>query len=205
MLSGMKKLGRTSSGERKVTVIIAAMLIVLAFGQIASAQVIDFETLYPGYETNYIQIPNGYEGFNWSYYFRGMTSKDSLGSGYEKGTIGKMSAYTSGMQNVSMSSVSSASFDFIGADITAAWLNNELVTVEGWRAGQRVYSQNITTSTSGPYWFDFNFHNVDTIWFKPATDLNNRHIVIDNITVTPEPATLVLLGLGGMLVRKHRK
>ena len=204
MLSGMKELGRISSVGRKITLIIAAMLTVLVFARIASAQVIDFEALHPGYETSYIQIPTGYMGFNWSNYFRGMTSEYRPGTGYEKGTIGGMCAYTSGHQNISMTTTDFSTFNFTGAYITAAWLNNEPVTVEGWRSNQCLYTESLHTSTSGPYWFAFNFQNIDTLWFKPINDPGNHHIVIDNITVTPEPVSAVLLGLGALVLRKRK-
>ena len=78
------------------------------------------------------------------------------------------------------------------------------ITVEGWRSGQCLYTENLHTSPNGPYWFNFNFQNIDALWFKPINESGNHHIVIDNITVTPEPATLLLLGLGGILARKYR-
>jgi hypothetical protein len=191
----------------KRTSFTAAIAVLLLFSSLSMAgtQVIDFENLYPGYETNFIQIPNGYMGFNWSYDFRGETSEYRPGTGYEYGTIGRMSAYTSNHRDISMTSADASAFNFTGAYITAAWLNNEPVTVEGWRSGQCLYTENLHTSTNGPYWFDFNFQNIDTLWFKPINETGNHHIVIDNITITPEPASILLLALGGILAIRKKQ
>lgn len=191
--------------EKALPILLFVILVIAGRSDATAVKVIGFEDLHPGYETSYIQIPAGYEGFNWSFYFRGMTSQYYPGSGYENGTIGSMCAYTSGHHHVSMTSVNSEPFDFLGAYITAAWLYNEPFTVEGWRLGHLVYSSLQQTSPDGPYWFNFNFLNVDTVWFKPITEPGNHHIVIDNITIVPEPATLLLFGLGGLIIIRKSK
>jgi hypothetical protein len=35
--------------------------------------------------------------------------------------------------------------------------------------------------------------------------LRGNQLAIDNITTVPEPATLLLLGLGGMVLRRNRR
>jgi hypothetical protein len=200
----MKEKGMRS--KTRLTALFTLSVLVLglparAFG----VQVIDFENLYPGYETSFIQIPNGYMGFDWSYDFRGVTSEYRPGTGYEYGTIGRMAAYTSNHRDISMTSADLTTFNFVGAYITAAWLDNEPFTVEGWRGGTCLYTENLHTSTNGPYWFVFNFQDIDTLWFKPINEPGNHHIVIDNITITPEPATLLLLGLGAAVLRKRHR
>ncbi|MHC5087375.1 MAG: hypothetical protein ACYSN9_06145 [Planctomycetota bacterium] len=144
---------------------------------------IDFETLHPGEEKSYIHIPDGYMGMKWSKYFRGQTSKNKPGTGFEAGTSGDMSAYTSGHKKVFMASDDGSLFDFVGADITAAWLDNESVTVEGWRGHEILYIVDIQTHTNGPHWFTLNLEDVDKVWFKPISKSGNHHIVIDNIVI----------------------
>lgn len=180
--------------------------VILLFAAVfAPAGLIDFESLHPGFETSGILIPDGYMGLNWSDFFKGMTSGYLPGTGYENGTTGTMTAYTSYHEEVSMSSTGGTAFDFIGADITAGRLDNISVTVEGSRLGTVIYSESISTSTDGPYSFVFNFLNVDTVAFKPPQGNNDYHIAIDNIEIVPEPATLSLLALGGLTLMRKRK
>ncbi len=191
--------------KKALKILLFLSLIIAGRSEASAVKVIGFEDLHPGYEASYIKIPAGYEGFNWSFKFRGITSQEYPGSGYENGTIGSMAAYTSSHVHISMSSVNLEPFDFLGAYITAAWAYNEPFTVEAWRLGHVVYSSELHTSKDGPYWFSFNYLNVDTVWFKPITDPGNHHLVIDNITVIPEPATLLLLTLGGLFVKRRRR
>jgi hypothetical protein len=160
-----------------------SMIALVCLANSDNTVLIDFETLHPGEEKSYIHIPDGYMGMKWSHHFRGQTSKNKPDTGFEAGTSGDMSAYTSGHKKVFMVSDDGSLFDFVGADITAAWLDNEPVTVEGWRAHDILYIVDIQTHTNGPHWFTFNFEGVDKIWFKPASESGNHHIVIDNIVI----------------------
>ena len=180
--------------------VFAAIVLVLGMAAVAEALVLDFEDLYPGYES-YDPIPSGYKGFNWSSNAYWITDKHLPGSGYDYGTIGKVSLFTAYAADISMSD---GYWDFNGAYITAAWNTGQDVTVEGWQDGSLIYSTTIITSYDGPYWFDFNYENIDTVWFRPG-DLgtnaglggSGHHIVIDNINAPiPEPTTLFLLGSG---------
>lgn len=193
----------------KKLVAILVCLGMFAFAGAAGATVIDFEDLYTGSNPNGL-IPSSYAGFNWSSYSYWITKGDILDSGFEYGTVGNVSLYTGGGNDISMSG---GYFDFIGAYITAGWNTSQDVTVEGWRDGSLAYSTTIMTYNDGPYWADFNFSGVDTIWFRPG-DLgtSGHHIVIDNITFneashSPEPTTLLLFGSGlagiGLFGRKR--
>jgi hypothetical protein len=196
---------KTNHNQLRTVLFAVTVLVLGSLARASGVQVIDFEDLYPGDETSFIQIPDGYMGFNWSYDFRGVTSKYRPGTGYDYGTIGRMSAYTSNHRDISMTSTDLTTFNFVGVYITAAWLDNEPFTVEGWRGGICLYTENLQTSTNGPYWFDFNFRDIDTLWFKPINESGDHHIVIDNITITPEPATLLLLGFGAVITRTLRR
>ena len=173
----------------------------------AAAAVITFESLYPGYETAQF-LPASYAGFTWNSAAAYVTDKYLPGSGYDYGTIGRVSMLGSGGDPVLMSA---APFDFNGAYITAAWNTGQPVDVEGWLGGSRIYSSSIVTSWNGPYWFNFDFSGVDQVRFIPlegGTDAGllegnfgtGKMIDIDNITYNeepiPEPGTLLLLGTG---------
>ena len=165
----------TNRGKTSFTIATTLMLMLLtAVGSTASVDVLDFEDLYPEYET-YQKIPPGYQGFSWSSDSYWITKYRMPDSGYEYGTIGRVSLFT---WNGAGLSLSDGVFDFSGAYITSAWDSTELVVVEGWRDGSLVYKETITTSYDQAYWFDFSFTNIDTLWFKPL----GQQIVIDDIT-----------------------
>jgi hypothetical protein len=169
---------------RKVIVILLTFLFTIAFYHKVNAAVLNFEDLYPGYET-YAPLPAGYAGFNWEQDAWWM-------AGPGRGTIGSVCLFTAWADPFFMSR--SVPFDFQGAYITAMFQPTENVSLEGWREGSQVYNQTITTYNDSPHWFDLNFSNVDKVWFIPQ----GAHIAIDNITYhpIPEPATFSLLGLG---------
>jgi len=179
----------------------------------AHAQLIlTFEDLYPGYETADF-LPSNYMGFTWDPNSAWITKNFWPGSGYDYGTIGNVSLFTNWAADISYSN---GTFSLYDAYITAAWNSGQDVTVEGWRSGSLVYSNTIITSWDGPYHWDFNFRNVDQVWFKPG-DLGTNaglggwgeFIAIDNINMVPEPATILLLASGllglGVVARFRRK
>jgi hypothetical protein len=157
-----------------------------------------FEDLYPGSQTAG-DIPDNYQGFEWSYPSHWITKYSIPGTGYEYGTIGNVSLFT-GTAHISFS-VKGGSFDFNNAYITAALESNVNVNVQGWLSGTKMYEIIILTHNNvyneAPYWFSFNFTNIDTVKFLP----NANHIVVDNISLNninlvPLPCTVLLLGSG---------
>ncbi|MHC5082813.1 MAG: PEP-CTERM sorting domain-containing protein [Planctomycetota bacterium] len=183
---------------RKLFVLFCILL--FAISPFTSALIIGFEELHPGSEMSGIDIPDGYMGFDWSVDFNVITSQAQPGTGYEYGTTGSAAAYTSYHNPVSFTSSDSALFDFLGADITAKLYENDPFTVEGWRLGSQVYSVELTTSPDGPYSFDFNFYDVDLVIITPNQAAGDHHLVIDQIEVIPEPATLLLLAAGFVIL-----
>ena len=97
-----------------------------------------------------------------------------------------------------------------GAYLTAAWSDDNTVTVEGYFGASLLYSSTVNVSTSGPIWFDFDYFGVDTLIFSSTHD----QFAMDNFTFNetapiPEPATILffisgLIGLAGFR-RKLRR
>jgi len=98
-------------------------------------------------------------------------------------------------------------FDFNRAWFTAAWNTGLNVNVTGFLGGTQTYDTSFVTNTETPYLASFNWVGIDSILIHTSggTHLDcGGHIAIDNIvyneTLTaapvPEPATIMLLGLG---------
>ncbi|HVM95615.1 MAG TPA: lectin-like protein [Candidatus Acidoferrales bacterium] len=157
----------------------------LLCGSAAVATVLDFEGLSSG-----DPIPNGYGGFNW-YNTYTLNATTYVSSGYQNGLVsGVMVAYNAYGDPTDVS-IPTGTFNFIGADLTAAWRDGLNVQVRGLLGGSPIYTQSLTLSTSGPTFVTFNFIGIDTVEFSASGGTNpgftgdGTHIVIDNFTFAP--------------------
>jgi hypothetical protein len=180
------------------------MVAVSILGSDATAvTVLTFDDI--GTPTNGESIPDGYGGLHWSEFGYQSCSRNS--GGYNNGCVsGDYIAYNFGGDPAKV--VADGSFDFIGAYLTAAWRIGLNITVEGYRDGMLVHSQTVVVDYYGPTWFGFNFMNIDKVRFNsyggteaPGLSGDGTHFVMDNFTI-PEPTTILLLGLGGILLRR---
>ncbi len=191
-------------------------------GYAVAASDIDFEDL----GTQILdagQLPSGYAGFTWntnSWYLKQGTYPRNPRYGYDDGIVSdggvNVGLVTSGLYPDSTIQMSSTTtFDFFGAYITSAWRTNQDVLVEGFLGSSTAYSETINTSSDGPYWNSFNFTGIDKLVFTPIDNgtpvdsgyLVDYRIVVDNITLTPEPigSVLFLLGGGALAVARRKK
>jgi hypothetical protein len=142
--------------------------------------VMDFEDLYPGFESEGY-IPAGYQGFSWNALALWITKYRYPGSrtGYEYGTFGNASLVTGRAETVSISH--DDSFSFGGCYLTSAWDSSQFVTVSGYKSGSLKYEQTVLAIRSSAIWFDFDFSDIDTLYIDPEL----LHVCIDNLTFGP--------------------
>ena len=194
---------------------ISLMLVVVLSGSV-QATVLTFDDI-TGDPVEVLPIPEGYGGFNWyGYHVLDAINLFIQPSGYLNGLVsGNYVAWSDGqigdIPEISQKIVRDEEFDFIGVYLTAAWLDGLNVAVEGYREDALVYSQTVVVGPYSATWFDFNFMDIDSLRFTstggttvPDIPGDGRHIVMDDFTFTPEPGTVLLLGLGGVFLRKRK-
>ena len=196
-----------------------SLVLVFCVVQGAEATVLDFDTVTADYFSS-TMIPNGYGGLNWDNF--GVVPRTlSPGSGYDHGTVSGDFAAFNAYGNPATVTVTGDDFDFIGAYLTGAWYNDLHIIVEGYRGSTLIYDTTvIVDSTAPPTFFTFNYLDIDSLGFYSYGGTYAGHgggvgysFAMDDFTFNgagppvPEPASLVLLGMGlsGMAYRRFRK
>ena len=187
-----------------------AVFVVMLWPSPAGAVTIGFDNITSATTAG---MPAGYAGFTWG--ALGVISEAGApGSGYDFGTVSPSYVAFGGGGGTPLSQFSSvAPFTFNSVYLTAAWWNSLNLLVAGFSGSTQLYTANLTLSLSTPLLFAPNWTGVDKITFfsSSSTAPCCLQYALDNLTVnevvTPEPATLSLLGVGlaGAAVRRFRK
>jgi hypothetical protein len=112
-------------------------------------------------------------------------------------------------------------FDFFGVWLSAQYGSCDifhesaaLQPIRGFKDGVEVYNRTVEVSCSQMNLHTLNFHDVDRVRFDEALRLDGTpwgvNLVVDDIIVSPEPGTIVLLatgfaGLFGARLRRKQK
>jgi hypothetical protein len=175
---------------------------ILIFSVGASAEVLYFDSL-PSDTIN--PIPNGYGGFNWNNMYA-FDPDPSLYPGYAKGVISPYNVAYNGFGDLAVTSTGGATFDFNGAYFTSAWIDNNLLTLQGYLGGSLLFTTTANLMTSGPLFVSAKFNGIDEVVFSTS----NAQFAMDNFTynasAVPEPATFLLFGggLAGLTAYRFR-
>jgi hypothetical protein len=165
----------------------------------APATVVNFDDITTDVTVG--SMPSNYAGFQRDLYFmyahkdRYFAPENGNNPNYAGGVVsGNYAAYNGFAFEVRTSSTTP--FDFDGAYFTAAWYDDNNLTVTGYLGTDQKY-QTILDLDKGPaVWFDLNFTGIDRLTFSSS----HAQFVMDDFTYNsapvPEPASMLLLSAG---------
>ncbi len=161
------------------------------------------------YSTN---IPNGYQGLNWTNFgiVNGILQSSALGgylSGYNYGMVTPSNVAYNAFGNPAEIDSPGTNFSFLSAYLTGAWNSNLNIEVEGFNGAAEIYDTNVVASATNPTLFTFNYLNINRLYFNSyGGELAGfgggagENFVMDNFDFEfiPEPSSLLLTALGGV-------
>jgi hypothetical protein len=133
------------------------------------AETVTFDDLDAIWSQNEL-LPSGYAGLTWMN-FRSMNVLSQYGRGYATGYVTGMASpgFVVYNDNGGGAEFSSAKpFTFVGAYLTAAWLGNLEITVEGFLDSTLVEATTVKVSPTARQWFTFDFKGVNRVTFTPS-------------------------------------
>jgi hypothetical protein len=157
-----------------------------------------------------LPVPSGYRGFNWNnfYYIDGAEFYD-YPNGYAAGAVSTNNvAFNWGATPANVTSATGSHFNFISAELTAAWNDNLQVEAQGYVDGVLTYDQTYTLSATAPTLIVFDYLGVTEVNFissggTPHADYSGAgtHFAMDNVTmgaVIPPVIQPITLFSGGV-------
>lgn len=181
----------------------------------AHAELITFDDISDnGYGT---QISNGYHGLNWNNFYA-LNTPAYNPSGYQNGTVSFNNVAFNGYGGTADILAASGTFTFTSAYLTGAWNDGLNIQVDGYQAGNLLFTQTVTVDSTSPTLFNFNYANVDDVRFTSSGGTphgyngGGEHFAMDNVTVNaaavPEASSvagLALMSGAGLLGLKLRR
>ena len=188
------------------------MLLVVTFAGKGLGEVLTFDNITTE-PAGGVVIPDGYGGFEWNsvgdHRFDVVNGSSQPESGFENGVVSDSYVAFNSYGNSSLILRDSA-FDFEGAYLTAAWNDGLEITVDGYSDGFLEYTTTVIINTTNPIFFTFNYIDVDKLEFTAFGGTNaglggsGTYFSMDDFTYVPEPTTLLLFALGGLMLRRKR-
>lgn len=181
----------------KRTVVLVIMFILACGFANAAPVTLTFDDNDQGYDFTSSTggvVPNGYGGLNWAnMYFTGTMVDSILPAGIAFNGLGFPALVTS----------ANSDFDFLSAYLGVAGQDSLSVLAIGLNLQEMRLGgfQNVTVASGDLQKIDFNFNDIDTLFFYAYTDNNfgsGYAFLMDNFTyevaAIPIPASLLLLG-----------
>jgi len=199
---------------RSVLLSFLSLAILMSLATSARSQTLvtfdDFDLSHAhAYSTN---IPNGYQGLNWTNFgiVNGILQSSALGgylSGYNYGMVTPSNVAYNAFGNPAEIDSPGTNFSFLSAYLTGAWNSNLNIEVEGFNGAAEIYDTNVVASATNPTLFTFNYLNINRLYFNSyGGELAGfgggagENFVMDNFDFEfiPEPSSLLLTALGGV-------
>jgi hypothetical protein len=185
--------------------LLSGFSIALVFSAVStrSQTVVTFDDIVlslPPYVTN---IPNGYQGLNWSNFYVQSPDQQGWSNGYYYGLVSPPNEAYNGGGNPAEIDAAGTNFNFLSVYLTGAWASNLNINAEGFRSGTLIYDTNVIAAATNPTLFTFNYLDIDRLYFfasggDPAFGGAGSIFVMDNMTFefVPERSTFLLTALG---------
>ncbi|MBD3307065.1 PEP-CTERM sorting domain-containing protein [candidate division KSB3 bacterium] len=191
---------------KKLLVVSCAFLFVVGFTGAAHAYELTFDDIASDAKGTI----SSYGGFEWQN-FGYQRAPDYTLANLLGAADGEYVAYNISTSGASSITLSDGVFDFVGATLVSRLATGLEVGVTGRLDGVEVYNTSVTLSTT-PASVQFDFAGIDELIFDPISA--DEYFGMDNFTynipealtlqtvqsqvvvATPEPSTLVLLGVG---------
>jgi hypothetical protein len=186
------------SARITLSLLLLALLPVMPARSASTGVLVDFEDLDPVL-SNDASLFEGYAGLNWTNFSSLVAPPVNSGipeSGYAAGLVsGIFIAYNKDGGPAEFWAYTP--FSFASVHLTAAWLEDLQILVEGFLGPDLRYSRIVEVSPTGPTLFEFNFSGVDRVRFTPFGSTQyyrggyGTHFVMDDLTIGDEEVTQI--------------